>query len=96
MPAGHAGGPRPGHAGGVPRYAVAAERARAGSRRPVPPWHAADLLDDDPGAHAGEPVVSLCGVASLQVFALEWQGVIAGNGCADCRSRAAGGPSAGG
>jgi hypothetical protein len=68
----------------VSRYAVAAERARAGSRRPVPPWHAADLLDDDPALHAGELVVSLCGVGGLRVFPLEWGGVAAGHGCAEC------------
>lgn len=73
----------------MPRYAVAAARARAGTGCPLPPWHAADLLDEDPGLHAGEAVVSLCGVRALRVFALDWDGVVAGNGCADCRSRAA-------
>jgi len=74
--------------GRVPRYAVAARRARAESGRPVPPWHAADLLDDDPGLHAGESVVSLCGEVELQVFALDWDGLIASNGCRQCQHRA--------
>ena len=73
----------------MPRLAVAAARARAGSGRPVPPWHAADLLDDEPRLHAGELVVSVCGVPDLRVFPLEWAGVIASNGCSDCRRLAA-------
>lgn len=55
---------------------------------PLPPWHAADLLDDDPADHAGERTVSLCGVPGLKVFPLEWDGLIAANGCPVCRTRA--------
>jgi hypothetical protein len=68
------------------RYAVAARRVRVADR-PLPPWHAVGLLDDDPTEHAGELAVSLCGVPGLQVFPLDWEGLIASNGCPVCRVR---------
>lgn len=72
----------------MPTYTVAARRVRTRSDRPLPPWHAADLLDEDPAAQAGEDAVSLCGVPGLRLFPIRWEGPIAGNRCPLCRVRA--------
>jgi hypothetical protein len=66
-------------------YAIAAVRARPDGG-PVRPWHAADMLDD-PAEHVGEVVTALCGVSTLQVFAVAWSGPMAQAGCPDCRLR---------
>jgi hypothetical protein len=58
----------------MPNYAVAARGRGSSGDRPLPPWHAADLLDDDPEQHAGERVVSLCSIPGLRVFPLAWDG----------------------
>lgn len=68
-------------------YAVAARRAQVRTGRPLPPWHATALADDDARAHAGERVTSLCGVPGLQVFPVAWEGLTAANGCPVCRTR---------
>ena len=82
------------HVGGevslVPTYQVAARRSRAG-RGPLPPWHAVEV--GDPPHGEGEPVVSLCGVPGLHLFAQPWEGLVAANGCRVCRLRAGAGPA---
>ena len=69
------------------RYAVAARRSQIRTGRPLPPWHAVSLPDDDLEAHVGERVTSLCGVPGLRVFPLAWEGLVAANGCPVCRAR---------